>query len=156
MKPTFCLISHGSLFYILFSWQHAVNLLRHLSTTAIGCQNCGNMCQVLFDKVWYLLIESLVIEYLCMCACQGTILARILIRTISSSQKESACKYSQWAGQADKWGNTLWKDFTAFNFINDMHWCACCDFKTALQTTSLQCSQQLSLYKWPTKVHYMS
>ena len=51
IRPTFCLISHGSPCYILLSWQHAVNLLRYLSTAAIGCQNYSNMCQVLFDKV---------------------------------------------------------------------------------------------------------
>ena len=37
------------------------------------------------------------------------------------------------------------KTFIAFNFTNEMHCCAYCNFKTALQTTSLQCSQQLSL-----------
>ena len=51
---------------------------------------------------------------------------------------------------------TLWKTFTAFHYINEMHWCACCDFRTALQTTSLTVQTPDQPYKWPTKVHYMS
>ena len=39
--------------------------------------------------------------------------------------------------------------FTAFNFTYEMHWCACCDFETALQTTSLHSASSSSAYKWP-------
>ena len=105
---------------------------------------------VLFQiNVYYLWISYHSVKYtLCMCAsktfhCQWSRSGQSV-----SSQTEGARTYRQQAGQADKCMETHFceKTFTAFNFINDeIHWCAYCDFKTALQTTSLQCSQQFGL-----------
>ena len=133
MKPTFCLISHGSLFYILLSWQHAVNLLRHLSTAAIGCQHYSNMCQVLFDKVWYLLSESLFVH-----VCLPRHFSGKNCDSDNQFISEGKCTYVQPVGRS---GRQVRKHtverFHCFQFYkwNAQTW-------TALYTTSLQYRQQ--------------
>ena len=88
---------------------------------------------------------------LCMCAYQGITLSQIMIRTIRFIRKVHVRTSSKQVGKLRN--ATSMERLHAFTFIMNV---TVCDFKTALQTTSLQCSQQLSLQMGCLQMAYKS
>ena len=144
---------------------HACSSCRHWSWLYIYIYRQPTYIVLFQINVYCLWISYHSVKYtLCMCAYQGISLSMITIRTISFIS-DGRCTYIQAASRAGRQvhGDTLLrKDFHSIQFYKWWNTLMCIlwlqnsstDYFTTVQSAVRP--YKWAVYKWPTRVHYMS